>query len=199
MATRTFTLTYDYRCPFACIMHLHVLRALEAGADFAVTFAPWSLNQPHRHEGDPDVWLDPRRSDDLAALAASVSVRDQQPEFFLRAHEALFEARHRDGKALKSLSEILEVLQELGVDTDAVASDVASGRPAQVIGASHTSLADKQPFGVPTFFVGEASVFVRYMDLPTSPEQSLKLVNHLLDTIEFEPAINEFKHTYVPR
>jgi hypothetical protein len=89
-----FELSFDYRCPFAKNIHLHVLTALRAGADFDVTFAPWTLSQGHRHEGDPDVWDDPTREADLIALAAGVSVRDQQPERFLAAHEALFRARH---------------------------------------------------------------------------------------------------------
>ena len=59
-----FDLSYDYRCPFAKNIHLHVISALEAGADFDVRFVPWTLSQGHRDEGAPDVWLDPARDAD---------------------------------------------------------------------------------------------------------------------------------------
>ena len=75
--TEAFSLSYDYRCPFAKNIHLHVIAALRAGADFAITFEPWSLSQGPRAPGAPDVWEDPAMADDVAALAASVSVRDQ--------------------------------------------------------------------------------------------------------------------------
>ena len=53
--TRAFEITYDYRCPFARNAHEHVLDALEAGADWDVTFVPFSLGQVHVTEGQPDV------------------------------------------------------------------------------------------------------------------------------------------------
>ena len=40
-----FDLSFDYRCPFAKNIHLHVITALRAGADYEVNFAPWSLSQ----------------------------------------------------------------------------------------------------------------------------------------------------------
>lgn len=196
MTTPSFKLNYDYRCPFAKIMHLHVLNALKGGATFDVTFMPWSLNQPHRHDGDPDVWDDPRRDGDLYALAASVSVRDQQPEHFLAAHEALFLARHADGVALKSDADVLPILEALGVDVALVREDIASRRPHKVIGESHHELDPYEPFGVPTFFVGDRGVFVRYMDDPTEDTQaSAALIDQLVSMIVNQGAINEFKHT----
>lgn len=81
-----FELSYDYRCPFAKNIHLHVLSALRAGADFSVDFVPWTMSQGYRADGAPDVWDDPAHDPDLLALAASVSVRDQQLDKFLAAH-----------------------------------------------------------------------------------------------------------------
>jgi hypothetical protein len=196
MAPISFRLSYDYRCPFAKIMHLHVLAALEAGTDYDVEFVPWSLNQPHRHEGDPDVWNDPRRDGDLVALAASVSVRDQQPEQFALAHRALFRARHDEGVSLKSEVEVLAVLERENVDVGRVREDLASRRPHAVIGATHGELAVFEPFGVPTFFIGDAGVFVRYMENPTDDARvSIDLVDHIVTTITQKPLLNEFKHT----
>jgi len=90
----SFELSFDYRCPFAKNIHLHLLRALSGGADFDVEFVPWTMSQGYKSEGAPDVWDDPTHDADLLALAASISVRDEQPEKFLAAHEALFRARH---------------------------------------------------------------------------------------------------------
>ena len=59
--TLSFAVTWDYRCPFARNFHEHVLTGLEAGADWDVRFVPFSLDQVHVAEGDPDVWDDPSR------------------------------------------------------------------------------------------------------------------------------------------
>ncbi len=55
----TFAVTWDYRCPFARNAHEHVLDALADGADWDVTFLPFSLGQVHVEEGQPDVWDNP--------------------------------------------------------------------------------------------------------------------------------------------
>jgi hypothetical protein len=200
MPTTSFTISFDYRCPFAKIMHLHVLRAIDAGAGFKVDFAPWSLNQPHRSEDDPDVWDDPRRDPDLLALAAGVSVRDQQPQRFAAAHEALFRGRHDKGLSMKTSDEVFDVLGAVDVDVDMVRADLDSRRPHLVVGESHERLARFEPFGVPTFFVGEDAVFVRYMDDPSDDwDASKELVESILGTIENRSSLNEYKHTRVRR
>src|ERR1700689_2607323 len=67
----SFDLSFDYRCPFAKNIHLHVIAALRAGADFDVNFAPWSLSQGSRAEGAPDVWNDPAYDGDRLSLPAA--------------------------------------------------------------------------------------------------------------------------------
>jgi hypothetical protein len=42
-----FAVTWDYRCPFARNAHEHVLDGLAAGAEWDVTFLPFSLGQVH--------------------------------------------------------------------------------------------------------------------------------------------------------
>ncbi len=194
-----FSLSYDYRCPFAKNIHLHVVEALRAGAAHEVTFVPWSLSQGHRPEGAPDVWEDPARDGDLLALAASVAVRDRQPERFLDAHAALFRARHEHGVRLVTREEVKAVLAPLGVDLDAVFDDVGSRRPHKVIGAAHQEFESYQAFGVPTFVLGGDATFVRYMDPPADdPAASVELLDTLLALMERRAALNEFKHTTVP-
>ena len=197
---QSFDLSFDYRCPFAKNIHLHVITALRAGADFDVTFAPWSLSQGGRNDGAPDVWNDPAYDADLISLASAISVRDEQSEYFLDAHEALFRARHDRAIRLVTLDEISNVLAPLGVDMAKVAADVASRRPHDVIAASHKEFDRFEAFGVPTFVVNDDATFVRYMSEPSEdPEASVELINSLLDMMTNRSDINEFKHTRLPR
>jgi len=195
-----FDLSFDYRCPFAKNIHLHVVTALRAGADFDVNFAPWSLSQGSRSDGAPEVWNDPAYDADLISLAAAISVRDQQSEYFLDAHEALFRARHDGAIRLITLDEVSNVLAPLGVDVAKVATDVASRRPHDVIAASHKEFDRFEAFGVPTFVVNGDATFVRYMSEPSDdPAQSVELITTLLAMMTNRADLNEFKHTQLPR
>ena len=193
-----FAVSYDYRCPFAKNIHLHVIAGLRAGAAWDVTFVPWTLNQVHREEGAPDVWDDPAMDDSLVALAAGVSVHDQQPDLFLDAHEALFRARHEQSIRLHSMDEIVAVLAPLGVDTRAVADDVASRRPHKVIAESYREFEAYEAFGVPTFVVEDDAVFVRYMTTPSSdPAASIPIIDRIVAMVARDKDLNEFKHTQI--
>src|SRR4051812_14638677 len=94
MSSRTFAVTFDYRCPFARIGHLHVIEALRDGADWDVTFTPFSLPQRPVEGGEPDVWAAPESDSGLLALSTGVVVRARSPDQFPDVHEALFDARH---------------------------------------------------------------------------------------------------------
>ena len=194
----SFDLSFDYRCPFAKNIHLHVISALRAEANFDVNFVPWSLNQGHRDEGAPDVWDDPARDADNLALVAGVSVRDLQSEHFLDAHEALFLARHERGVRLTTMEEIKDVLAPLGVDTRVLDEDIASRRPHDVLGAAHKEFAAYEAFGVPTFVLDGDATFVRYMTPPSDPRHSIDLITRLIAMMR-ESELNEFKHTRLPR
>ena len=193
-----FQVSYDYRCPFANIIHRHVIAALRAGADFDVTFVPWTMSQEGRADGAPDVWEDHARDAELLALAVSMSIRDQQPEFFLDAHEALFRARHEGGVRLRTIEEITSVLEPTGVNLAQVVADVTSRRPHKVIGASFLEFERYEAFGVPTFLVDGEAVFVRYMTLPEDGAASIRLIESLVAMMTNQRSLNEFKHTTLP-
>ncbi len=196
---QSFQLSFDYRCPFAKNIHLHVVKALQGGGDFDVDFVPWTLSQGHRADGGPNVWDDPAYDSDLLSLAVGVSVRDQQPDHFLRAHDALFRARHERAIRLVSIEEIDGVLSPLGVAMDQVRDDLATRRPHEVIGASYRSFEPYEAFGVPTFVVDGDDTFVRYMTTPSDDAQaSIDLVTSLVTLMAHQPALNEFKHTRLP-
>jgi hypothetical protein len=195
----SFQISYDYRCPFAKNLHLHVVTALRAGADFDVTFVPWTMSQGYKLPGAPDVWNDPKRDDELLALAVSTSIRDHQPAFFLDAHEALFRARHEGAVRLVTRREIDDVLRPVGVNLDLVFEDVDSRRPHKVIGESFMEFERLEAFGVPTFVVGNDATFVRYMETPSAnAEASITLIESLVNLMSNQSALNEFKHTRVP-
>ncbi|HEY7931373.1 MAG TPA: DsbA family protein [Acidimicrobiales bacterium] len=196
---QSFKLSYDYRCPFAKNIHLHAVAALRAGADLSIEFSPWTMSQGYRDEGAPDVWADPSKDADLLALAVSVSIRDQQPEHFLDAHEALFRGRHEQGLALKSWADVEAALATTNVDLEAVRRDVDARRPHAVIGATFREFEGYEAFGVPTFVVNGDATFVRYMRAPSDDDQaSAKLFDSLLTLMSSEVDLNEFKHTKVP-
>ena len=65
-----FSVTWDYRCPFARNAHEHVIAGLRAGADWNVRFVPFSLGQVHVAEGEPDIWVRPGDDSGLIALQA---------------------------------------------------------------------------------------------------------------------------------
>jgi predicted DsbA family dithiol-disulfide isomerase len=195
----SFKLSYDYRCPFAKNIHLHAVTALKGGADLEIEFSPWTMSQNYRAEGAPDVWNDESKDSELLSLAVSTSVRDQQPQFFLDLHEAFFRARHEQGIRLISWDDIEPILMSVGVDIDMVKADVASRRPHQIIGETFGEFNGYEAFGVPTFVVNGDATFVRYMDGPESPEKSAELIKSLVTLMSAQSALNEFKHTKVPR
>lgn len=196
---RSFQISYDYRCPFAKNLHLHLIAALRAGADFDVTFVPWTMSQGFKTDKAPDVWDDPERDQDLIALAVSTSVRDLQPRYFLDVHEALLRARHERAIRLVTMGEIDDVLAPTGVDLKDVHADVSSRRPHKVIGESFIEFEHYEAFGVPTIVVGSDATFVRYMTAPDQqPGESIALIESLLDLMTHKSALNEFKHTRVP-
>ena len=195
----SFQLSYDYRCPFAKNLHLHVVTALRAGANFEVTFVPWTMSQGSKADGAPDVWDDGDRDGDLLALAVSTSVRDLQPQYFLDVHEALFRARHELAIRLVTMKEIDGVLAPTGVNLEDIHADVASRRPHKVIGESYREFDRYEAFGVPTFVVDNVATFVRYMTTPNDqPGESIALIESLIHLMTNQSALNEFKHTTVP-
>jgi len=198
--TRRFGLTWDYRCPYARIAHDHVVTGLRAGADWDVTFLPFSLGQSHVEHGQPDVWDEPQRDSGLFALQVGVAVRDSAPERFLDVHDALFELRHRRGGSLTSRDQVRAVLSDAGADADAIFATVDAGGPLATIKREHTDHArSHHVWGVPTFVVKEAAVFVRLLDTPEGDgARAIATVERVLDQIEW-PILNEFKHTSVPR
>jgi 2-hydroxychromene-2-carboxylate isomerase len=198
--TPRFSVTWDYRCPFARIVHRHIVDALLDGADWDVTFVPFSLGQVHVEDGEPPIWDRPDDDTGLLALQAAVAVRDARPDVFPVVHRALFEARHVDGAHLRDEAVVRDLLTTNGADADAVMAEVASGRPLATIRDEHTAAAkDFDVWGVPTFIAGGRAVFIRLMDLPTDGADARRTIERCLDMVESWPSLNEFKQTNLDR
>ena len=197
--TRSFGLTYDYRCPFARLVHDHVVEGLRAGAEWNVTFLPFCLGQAHVEEGQPDIWETPEMDSGLLALQLSISIRDQQPHLFIDFHQAMFNHRHAGGGSLREHRVLEDIMSSHGVDAAAAFADVATGRPLEVVKSEQTQyVRSHQVWGTPTFIVGEKSVFVRLLDHAHGDAKiAATTINRILDDIDW-PILNEFKHTSIP-
>ena len=197
----TFAVSWDYRCPFARNAHEHLVAGLRNGADWDVTFVPFSLNQVHVAEGDPDVWDDETKASALLAMQVGIVARDRHPEKFLDVHEALFKARHEEGRDIREEAVLREILTEQGVDADAVFAEIADGWPLEQFRKEHEAAAgDHKVWGVPTFIVGDGSVFVRLMTRPQGDaELATTTIQRVVDLVTGFPELNEFKHTSISR
>ena len=199
--SRSFAVTWDYRCPFARNAHEHLLTGLAAGAEWQVEFWPFSLNQAHVEEGQPDVWDDPEKESGLLAMQVGISVRDNFPAAFPAVHRALFLARHDEGRDIRDDAVLRAILKEQDVDADAVFADTASGRTMKVFKEAHEKGVNEYGvFGVPTFVAEGQAVFIRVMHRPSDNAQdSITTIERLLDLTTGWPDLNEFKHTNIPR
>jgi hypothetical protein len=196
--TQAFEITWDYRCPFARNAHEALVNGLREGRDWDVRFWPFSLDQVHVEEGETPVWersLDePQGMGGVRALLWGIAVRDAFPDHFLDFHIATFRARHDDGKKIAEEPVLRAVADSVGLDADAVAEEVASGRPLKALEAEHIEAVDQWAvFGVPTVIEGDEAVFVRIMERGNVDDwaQALDLVG--------STRLNEFKRTKIPR
>jgi hypothetical protein len=201
MSTPAFCVTWDYRCPFARNATEHLLDGLEAGAGWDVTWVPFSLNQAHVAEGEPDVWDDSSKASALLAMQAGIAVRDRWPEVFPAVHRALFRARHDEGVDIREEEALRKVLTDTGADADAVFEEIAGGGPLKTFRQAHEdAVANHHVFGVPTFIADGRAVFVRVMDRPKGDgERARTTVERVLDLMTGWPELNEFKQTSIPR
>ncbi|MEY3656455.1 MAG: hypothetical protein RL114_813 [Actinomycetota bacterium] len=197
--TRSFGLTFDYRCPFARLVHDHVVEGLRAGADWNVTFLPFCLGQAHVEEGELDMWDNPERDSGLLTLQLAISLRDQQSHALLDFHQAMFNYRHVNGGNLNDRAKITAIIESAGGDAAQAFADVESGRTLDVVREEHTKYVNShQVWGTPTFVVDDKAVFVRLLDHAHGDAAVAKrTVDRILDDIDW-PILNEFKHTSIP-
>jgi hypothetical protein len=194
---RQFAVTFDYRCPFARNAHEALVNGLQEGRDWDVRFWPFSLDQVHVEDGETPVWergLEEGGVGGVRALLWGIAVRDAFPDHFLDFHMGVFRARHDKGKKIAEEPVLRQVAESVGLDPDAVAEEVASGRPLKALEAEHTEAVERYAvFGVPTVIEGDEAVFVRIMERGNADDlaQAVDLVA--------STRLNEFKRTRIAR
>lgn len=198
-----FTITFDYLCPFARNANEHVVTALRDGADWDVTFLPFSLAQVHVEEDEEPIWEREAPDDEsgILALQAGLAVREDQPDRFLDAHVALFAARHDDGRDIRERTVVAEALTGAGVDTDRILELVDSGKTLGLLAEEHSRGAeDHDVWGVPTFIADGRSVFVRLLDRadPADPATSRERIEDVVTLMSDFPELHEFKQADLP-
>jgi DSBA-like thioredoxin domain len=194
--SRELAVNFDYRCPFARNAHEAVVAALRNGADLDVRFMAFSLDQAHVPEGEPPVWeRDPADwGTGVTPLLYGITVRDHFAEKFFEFHLATFAARFDHGLKLGHEETIRDVVAAAGLDVDAVAEEVWSGRPLKTLVAEHTEQVDRwSAFGVPTFIAGDEAVFIRFMERGRVDD-----LERALELLEWT-RLNEFKRTKIAR
>ena len=192
----SFEITYDYLCPFARIANEAVVEAIDGGADYDVTFAPFSLSQNHLEDTDVPMWERDIADAGRGVLAHywALVVRDEFPVQFNAFHVALFNAKHDDLRDIDDPTVLAAVAEGVGLDPAAIRESVASGVPAKTLASEHTRLVnDHAVFGVPTFIANDEAVFVRFMD-----RHKLDDLDKVVSMIGWTN-VNEFKRTTVPR
>jgi DSBA-like thioredoxin domain len=193
---REIAVTWDYRCPFARNAHEAVVTALREGADLDVRFVPFSLDQAHVEEGETPVWDRPpdERGTGVLSLQWGIAVRDSFTERFFDFHIAAFAARFDEGRKIGKEDVVRDIAASAGLDVDAVAEEVATGRPLKTLATEHTEAVDRWAvFGVPTFIEGDEAVFIRFMERNRADD-----LERALGLIEWA-RLNEFKRTRIPR
>ncbi len=197
---QTFSITWDYRCPFARNANEHVLAGLATSADWDVTFVPFSLGQVHVDEGEPPIWDRPGDDSGLLALQVGTTVRDRDPERFPAVHRDLFALRHDQAGDLRDRTAVADVLDRHGVDVERVLAEVDEGIALKVVRSEHeAAAAEHDVWGVPTFISGDRAAFVRLMERATGDaDASIATVERVLGLLDGVVDLNEFKRTAIP-
>lgn len=194
--SRSFAVTWDYRCPFARNAHEAVVKALRDRFEWDVRFVAFSLDQAHAEEGEPPVWERPpdERGSGVLPLLWGIVVRDRFPDRFFELHLATFAARFDEGKKIGEREVLADVATAAGLEPELIEKEIADGWPLETLASEHTEMVEQHgAFGVPTFVSGDHAVFVRLMERGRVDD-----VERVLDLLDWD-RLNEFKRPRIPR
>lgn len=197
----TFAVTWDYRCGVARNFHEHVAVALEGGADWDVTFVPFSLTQNSRDDGEPAVWDEPHTDTGLLALQVGVLVRDEHPDRFPAVHRELYAVRHDHGLKLTDPTALRSAVDRHGLDGAGIVDRALAGEAIPTVRKEHEWAVDEyEVWGVPTVITADDAVFIRLNNRSDGVvETSRVTIERAVALIGCWPDLNEFKHTRLTR
>ncbi len=193
----SFAVTWDYRCPFARNAHEHLVAALADGAEWDVSFLPFSLSQVHVPEGGTAVWDDPAKAPELSLW---------RREWWSATSTRIASSTRTSRCSRRGTTRVWTCgpLPWWPACSTAWASRAtrssprsAPSAPAQEIRRAHEqAVRQLEVFGVPTFVVGDRAAFVRLMSRPQGDAAlARRTIQGVLDLFDGQPDLNEFKHT----
>jgi len=197
--TQTFSVSFDYLCPFARNAHEHVVAALRGGADWQVGFTPFSLAAA-KLEDEEAAWSGEEPVSGVLALLVGLTVRDRWPERFLDVHEALFAARHDLGTDINDPQVLGARLDVLRFDGRDVVDTARNDGARKVLAREHRDAVERhEMWGVPTFVGAERAVFTRILDRPAGDGRRARTrIEQVLAVLDGAPELHELKQTDLP-
>lgn len=192
--SRSFSVTFDYRSPFAYVASDAVFKALDAGADWEVSFTAFSLAQAHIEEGYAPVWArkEPHDAPGVLALEMGVVVRDEYPDAFRDVHLGFFRARFGEDRDISDPATVRDVLAGSGLDPAKLLAPEVMGRAIEKVTREHQANLEAGAFGVPSFLLGDRVGFVRLMQHPADGEAAREEIERVLELLEWTN-LDEFK------
>jgi hypothetical protein len=93
------------------------------------------------------------------------------------------------------------VLEEQGVDPDAVFAAIDDGSPLETFRKEHERwVADHRAFGVPTFVTAGRAAFIRLLTRPKGDGAlAIETIRRTVEAVAGWTELNELKHTTIPR
>lgn len=192
--SRQFSVTFDYRSPFAYVLLDDIFQALEAGAGWDVTFSPYVLAQAHLEPGLVPVWgrKEPHDSPGFRALQVAVTVRDTEPDRFEQLSRSFFEARFKHARDISDPSTVVDVIKGALLDPDKILQVGRMEQATETIRREHENNESRGVFGVPCLVVDEQVGFVRLLRHAANGAAAQQEVERLLDLLTW-PNLDEFK------
>jgi len=193
--TETFTVTFDYRSPFAYVLTDMVFKGLDGGADWDVRFAAYSLAQAHVEDGFPPVWKrrEPSEAPGVLALQVALAVRDTYPTATFRAvHTGLYRARLAEKRDISDPAVVGDVVKGADLDPGEVLNPENLRAGLDTLRREHEEMAAADVFGVPTLLVDDRVAFIRETTHSATPEAARDEVAFLLRLARHQ-TLTEFK------
>ena len=194
--TRSLAVTFDYRCPFAYNGNAAVIARAPRRRRLRVPLRAVLARPGPRGRGRA-AGVGPRARRGAAASSrcctASRCATPSPTSSSTRTSRCSRRATTR-GSSSTTKTCCATPSTTAGLDADAVADEVASGRPLETLAAEHTEAVERWGvFGVPTFIEGDEAVFVRFME--RGRVDDLERTLELLDWTR----LNEFKRPRIDR
>lgn len=179
------------------------------GDDMEITWRNFSLEQnaftlKQKSEGTESDWKvweqeDPTQGRSLMGQIGAEAARRQGPELYDKFHLALLTARHGgDGRiALNEEEPLVDLAQQVGLDTAKFREDLRDPALRKSIGADHEDAVSQSIFGTPTFvFENGNAAFIKAFIPPQN--DAVAEFEHFIALMDHRSYIGEIKRPQPP-